>query len=97
LPVPLICGAIVTLGAGGALLKHRIIASALCAAAAGALSPYISAVLSTGPPLGISDLIANSVWRLFIFTIFSVVGLLIVEINLPEPSEFGSRNAEVGK
>jgi hypothetical protein len=94
LAVPMICGAAVTLGAGGAELKQRIIAAALCGATVGAFSAAISAGIGTGYPLGISDIIVNSVWRIFVFTIFSVIGLLITEINLPEPTEFGLRRAQ---
>ncbi|MBW2427762.1 MAG: hypothetical protein JRF56_02305, partial [Deltaproteobacteria bacterium] len=85
LAVPMLCGTIVTLGAGGAEIKQRIIGAVLCAAAFGALSPFISAGIDTVNPLGISEIIVNSVWRIFVFTIFSVIGLLITEINLPEP------------
>ena len=51
----------------------------------GALSPFISAGIDTASPIGISEIIVISVWRIFVFTSFSVIGLLITEINLPEP------------
>ena len=95
LVVPMICGAAVTLGAGGAEIRQRIIGAALCGVAVGVFSTVISAGIHSGPPISIAVIIVNSMWRIFVFTIFSVVGLLITEINLPEPSEFGTRNAEV--
>jgi hypothetical protein len=85
LAVPMLCGTIVTLGAGGAEIKQRIIGAVLCGVAFGALSPFISAGIDTASLTGISEIIVISIWRIFVFTIFSVIGLLITEINLPEP------------
>ena len=97
LAIPLICGAAVTLGAGGADIKQRIIGAVLCGVIAGVSSPIISVALISANQIGFSDITVNSLWRVFVFTIFSVVGVLITEISLPEPTEFGSRKAEVGK
>ena len=94
LAVPMICGAAVTLGAGGAEIRQRIIGAALCGVAVGAFSTIISAGINTGDPIGLSEIIVNSVWRIFVFTVFSIFGQLITEISLPEPSEFGSRKTE---
>jgi len=35
----------------------------------------------------------NSIWRAFIFTIISIVGVLLTEINLPAPGA-GAQRAE---
>jgi hypothetical protein len=91
--VPLICGAAVTLGAGGAELKQRIIAAALCGVVSGFFSTIISAAIGTGNPIGIFEIAVTSVWRVFVLTILSVVGVLFTEINLPEPED---RGGEVG-
>ena len=95
LTVPLISGAAVTLGAAGAELKHRIIGAALCGLTAGAFSTLISAGINPGNPLDWSEILVISLWRIFIFTIFSVAGLLITEISLPEPSVAGGQKTEV--
>ena len=109
--VPLICGSAVTLGAGGADIRLRIIAAALSGLAAGAFSTAITGFLISAAPLEISEITVNGIWRVFVFTIFSVIGVLVTEINLPEPKtngqrtedggqrpdEVGRRNAEVGK
>jgi hypothetical protein len=87
--VPLICGAAVTLGAGGAELKQRIIAAALCGVVSGFFSTIISAAIGTGNPIGIFEIAVTSVWRVFVLTILSVVGVLFTEINLPEPEDRG--------
>jgi hypothetical protein len=96
LAIPLLCGVTVTLGAKGAEIKRRIIAAALCGVAAGVFSTIISSAIHGGNPIGFSEIIVNSIWRIFIFTIFSVIGLLLTEIYLPEPSEAGSVNAGGG-
>ena len=70
--------------------------AALCGAATGAFSTILSTGIFSDNPVGILEIIINSAWRIFIFTIFSVIGLLVTEINMPEPSEFGSRNFEAG-
>jgi hypothetical protein len=91
LTIPLVSGAAVTLGAAGADLKHRIIGAALCGVSAGAFSTLISAGINPGNPLDWSEIMIISLWRIFAFTIFSVVGLLITEISLPEPTAGGQR------
>ncbi len=86
LAVPLICGAAVTLGAAGADLKKRIIGAALCGGSVGVFSAIISAAMNSGAAIGTADIVVNSIWRIFIFTIFTVVGLLVTEVNLPNAS-----------
>ncbi len=81
---PLACGATVTLGAGGAVIWNRVIGAVICAAAVGVFSTLISAVLGTVDTIGISEIAVVCLWRIFIFSILSVVGLLFTEINLPE-------------
>ena len=96
LAIPLISGAVITLGAAGAELKYRIVGAALCGVISGAFSTMISAGLFSGNPVAWSEIMVNSLWRFFIFTIFSIVGLLITEISLPEPKETGDGFSEEG-
>jgi hypothetical protein len=77
--VPLICGAIVTLGCGGADLNKRIVTSALCGVLIGVLSTVASAIISQN-----GGFIATCVWRVFIFAILSTIGAIITELNLPD-------------
>ncbi len=83
--VPLLCGAAVTLGAGGASLRERIIGAAACGASVGVLYTAVSAILGPGPLAG-GDLVTELLWRVFVFGIFSVAGALVTELRLPEPS-----------
>jgi hypothetical protein len=95
LAIPLMCGTAVTLGAGGAEIRQRIIGAVLCGVIAGVSSTVISVALAAGSQIGIAQIAVSSLWRVFVFTIFSVIGVLITEIMLPEPTEFGRRKAEM--
>ncbi|MCP4259548.1 MAG: YrzE family protein [Planctomycetes bacterium] len=76
--VPLICGAIVTLGCGGAALGKRLVAAAVCGVLIGVLSATVSAILSYN-----SGFVVSCVWRVFIFAIMSTIGAIITELKLP--------------
>jgi hypothetical protein len=82
--IPLVCGAGVTLGCGGALLWKRIVAAIICGCLAGVFYTVISAVLvqSSGATGFIA---ADCIWRVFVFAILSTIGAAITELKLPEP------------
>jgi hypothetical protein len=81
------------LGAAGADIRQRIIGAVLCGVVVGVSSPIVSAALFSASQIGISQIAVNSLWRFFAFTIFSVIGVLVTEINLPEP-QAGRRRVE---
>ncbi|MEJ2164461.1 MAG: hypothetical protein P8X90_02955 [Desulfobacterales bacterium] len=99
LAVPMLCGAAVTLGAAGAGIWQRVVGAALCGMTVGVFSTIISAVFGAGNPVGVSAAAVNGVWRAFVFTIISVIGVLITEISLPARESEGQRieNWEVGR
>ena len=74
----LICGAVVTLGCGGAALAKRIGAAAVCGALIGVLYTAVSAILSYN-----GGIVASCVWRVFIFAILSTIGAIVTELKLP--------------
>jgi hypothetical protein len=84
--VPTLCGAVVTLGAGGAPMWKRIIGAVACGVAVGVLYTVVSASLGYGGSIGVGDIVINCVWRVFIFTLLSAIGMLLTEIKLPEPN-----------
>lgn len=86
---PLACGAVLTLGCGGAALGRRIAVAAACGAAAGILYTAISAM--SGFHAGI---VAGCVWRMFIFAILSAIGAILTEIKLPDNWPAGQKNVE---
>jgi hypothetical protein len=87
---PLLCGAALTLGCGGAALGKRIAAAAACGALAGMLYSAVSAMSGDN-----SSIVVNCVWRMFVFAILSVVGAVVTEIKLPE--NFMIRQKDVEK
>jgi len=79
--IPLLCGGAVTVGAGGAALGRRIIAAAVAGVLAGVLYTVISAMLGAGEAI-----LTGCLRRVFVFTIFSVIGAVLTELKLPEPT-----------
>lgn len=80
--VPMLCGAAVTLGAGGAALGSRVIGAAICGGLIAVLYMGISSILGGAE---MSEIAAGGLWRVFLFTILSAFGVLLTEIWLPEP------------
>jgi len=86
--VPLACGAMVTLGCGGARLWKRIVAAAICGIALGVMYPAVSATLVK--KMAAVDIAAACVWRVFIFAMLSTAGAIVTELILPEPKNENS-------
>lgn len=82
--MPLVCGAVVTLGAGGASIWKRVVWGAFCGGAIGVLYTAISRVLGYYTLIEIGELITRGVWSVFVFTIVSTVGVLLAEVSLNE-------------
>jgi hypothetical protein len=83
--IPLLCGVALTLGAGGADLWKRILSAALCGLAVGVISASVLALLNFSQSITAAGITTHCVWRVFLFAIFSIIGVLVTEINLPEP------------
>ena len=84
--VPLVCGAVVTLGCGGATLWKRIAAATVCGIAAGVFSTAVAATFNLGEPvIGVGLLAKSCVWRAFVFAVLSTIGAVVTELKLPEP------------
>jgi len=81
--VPLLCGAVVTLAAGGAALWKRIAGAAICGGVLGVLYTATSATLGYGGLTGAGAMATGCVWRIFVFAIFSTMGTLLTELTLP--------------
>ena len=83
--VPLICGAIVTVGYGGAKMSERIVGAAGCGIGIGLLPAAVFSILSLGTDILAGDVVIHGVWRLFIYSIIAVIGAIVTEINWPDP------------
>ncbi len=82
--IPLFSGAFITLFGGGLSLWKRIrgtlifsTLTAICITGAALFIPAIPNILNS--------LVTNGLWRVFLFSIFSVIGLIITELLLPDP------------
>jgi hypothetical protein len=82
--VPLACGAMVTLGCGGAALGRRIVAATLCGIAVGLLYTAVSLILGSGS-IGAAGALTQCLWRVFVFAVVSTIGALTAELSLPDP------------
>ena len=51
------------------------------------LSVVIMTFMGSGGNGGLGGMIAHCVWRIFLFTILSTLGVLFTELALPEPKE----------
>jgi hypothetical protein len=83
--VPMICGAAVTLGAGGATMAKRIIGAVVCGMAVGVFYTGVTATLGFGGTVSPGGLVTECVWRVFLFCVLSTASVLFTEISLPEP------------
>ena len=83
--VPMLCGAMVTLGCGGATLVKRFVGAAVCGIAVGVFYAAVSAFLGHSSGISMGEIATNGVWRIFVFSIFSVLGAIITELKLPDP------------
>ena len=82
--VPIFCGTMVTLGAGGTVLWKRVAGGAGCGVVLGVLYTVLPVIAGYAGDMGISAVAVNGAWRIFIFTILSTAGVLLTEISLPE-------------
>lgn len=79
LGVPLMVGAFLTLGFGGASMGKRIGSAAAC----GIILSVLYILISFN--LGLNEkIIEHWSWRAFIFTIFSTIGAIITELKIPD-------------
>ncbi len=84
---PTLAGILVALGAGGMALGRRIVAAVASGVLTAIMAVGLSALVAATGQAADTHLVASGVWRVFIFTILSVVGAVGVELSLPEPEE----------
>lgn len=84
--VPFFGGTAFTLGAGGAALPKRLIGGAICGGIMGVLYTAVSAIIAYGGAIGVGQITIDCLWRIFIFSLFSAIGVILTELRLPEPT-----------
>jgi hypothetical protein len=85
LAVPLLCGAGVTLGCGGAALWRRIVAAAVSGGLVGILATAAVAILSRGSEVAASHLALLCAMHTFVSAVLSTIGAIATELKLPDP------------
>jgi len=65
-------------------MKHRVIGGALCGCLMALI--YALAPLVSGAMVGVGDVFAGALWKVFRYTIMCVIGVLVTEIVLPAPA-----------
>ncbi len=83
--VPLLCGASVTLGCGGATLWKRIVAAAVCGITLALLYTAVSAIAGQIYEVAVGGMAKDCLWWVFIFAILSTIGAIVAELKLPDP------------
>jgi hypothetical protein len=83
--VPLLCGAVVTLGCGGAVLWRRIVTAAVTGVFVGVLATVAVAIISRGDEVAGSILVKLCAMHTFVSAILSVIGAVVTEMKLPDP------------
>jgi hypothetical protein len=82
--VPLLCGAGVTLGCGGAKLWRRIVTAAVAGGLTGILAS-VAVVIISREQIPVSTLVTLCAMHTFISTLLSAIGSIVTEIILPDP------------
>ena len=78
------CGALVTLGCGGAPLGKRIMCASLIGALTGALYTLFAGQFAAMAQISIQGLGVTCIWRMFSLTLLVTIGTLVTEVLLPE-------------
>ncbi|MHC5060048.1 MAG: hypothetical protein ACYTFK_03055 [Planctomycetota bacterium] len=82
--VPLVFGAVVSLGSGGSALGKRIIMATICGIFVGLAYTVVSAMIGAGQ-VEAAAILKQCVWRVFVFGVLSTIGALGAEVSLPDP------------
>jgi hypothetical protein len=83
--VPLICGAGVTLGCGGAPFTKRILAASVCGLMVAICYTVTSTIIGYDTHIEIIEIAISLAWRVFILTLLSTIGAFLTVLKLPEP------------
>jgi hypothetical protein len=83
--MPMLCGAGVTAGCGGATMWERFIGAAVCGVVVGFLYTVVSAIVVNTAGISLAEMATSCVWRIFIFAIFSIIGAAVTELKWPDP------------
>ena len=83
---PFICGAAVTIWAGGLILWKRIVAAIVSGIMVGILYTAAIPYIAGNIEITTMHLIMGGIWRSFVFAILATIGAIVTELKLPEPT-----------
>lgn len=83
--LPMTCGAVVTLGCGGAAMWERIVGAAVCGVLTALFYTVATAVIGHGIGITTGELLAKCAWRVFLFSLISPLGAMITELKMRDP------------
>jgi len=83
--VPLVCGAVVTWGCGGAALWKRFVSATICGVLVGSFYAAVCSVATHSSEMPLEDFVKRCFYATFIFAIFSTIGAVVTELKLPDP------------
>ena len=85
--IPVVLGAAVTLGAGGASMGRRVVAAVLGGGLTALLYTAVTAGLTVAADETVvaADLAIRSAWRVFVFALLAPLGAILTELAIPDP------------
>ena len=84
--IPFACGMGVTMGCAGAELVKRFVAATLCGVLTGVLSTLAATALAYSAGLASGEITSDLVWRIFAFSILTLIGAIAAELRVPDPA-----------
>ncbi len=85
--VPLVCGGVLTVAAGGLRFKYRVFGAVFCGILSGAFFTLLRVLaFPLNYPLDSAHLVPPLLWSMFVFAVFMTLGVVLTELRLPEPS-----------
>ncbi|MBA7677000.1 hypothetical protein ES703_85248 [subsurface metagenome] len=88
LVLSLACGALVTLGCGGAVLWKRFVSATICGIVIGLLYTAVCSIAGYAAELSLGDFVKRCVYVTFVLAICSTLGAIVTELKLPETIDY---------
>ena len=79
--LPLACGALVTLGCGGAVLWKRFVSATICGIVIGLLYTAVCSIAGYAAELSLGDFVKRCVYVTFVFAVCSTLGAIVTELK----------------
>ena len=81
--IPGLGGMAATLAVGGTPMWKRIVGGAACGCLMAVFQTALFVLLGYHGAMTVGDILINAVWKVFAYTIFSTLGVILTELSLP--------------